>query len=243
MYRARRRLSSCGSLAERSEGSKFIRASCRLSSVRHANSLPRITITFSIADLANYEPDPFLEDSDPALGDEDLEDPDTVSSPAHRSQQAAASGQRSKSSQKDEDDLGLDEESEDDGEHLSSHGAQPVPVRLTIVVEKPAAPEAGALVVDAVAQDGAILVEGLHRYANAAEAHGIAPRSADSDLSPYPGPPFGSLDEDLQMLVERYLEERGISQALAVFVPDYVDMKEQREYVSWLGGVKSFLEA
>ncbi len=45
----------------------------------------------------------------------------------------------------------------------------------------------------------------------------------------YPGPPFGSLDEDLQVLMERYLEERGITQALAVFVPDYIDMKEQRE--------------
>jgi len=42
------------------------------------------------------------------------------------------------------------------------------------------------------------------------------------------------LDEDLQLLLERYLDERGINTALALFVPDYVDFKEQREYLSWL---------
>lgn len=50
----------------------------------------------------------------------------------------------------------------------------------------------------------------------------------------YAGPPFGNLDEDLQVLLERYLDERGINTALALFVPDYIDYKEQREYVQWL---------
>ena len=31
--------------------------------------------------------------------------------------------------------------------------------------------------------------------------------------------------------------------ALAIFVPDYIDMKEQKEYVRWLENVKSFVEA
>lgn len=43
--------------------------------------------------------------------------------------------------------------------------------------------------------------------------------------------------------MERYLEERGITQALAVFVPDYMDIKEQREYQTWLKGVKEFIDA
>lgn len=53
----------------------------------------------------------------------------------------------------------------------------------------------------------------------------------------YLGPPFGNLDEDLQVILERYLDERGINTALALFVPDYVDYKEQREYVTWLNGM------
>ena len=50
----------------------------------------------------------------------------------------------------------------------------------------------------------------------------------------YAGPPFGNLDEDLQILLERYLDERGVNTLLALWVPEYIDWKEQREYLSWL---------
>lgn len=50
----------------------------------------------------------------------------------------------------------------------------------------------------------------------------------------YAGPPFSNLDEDLQVLLERYLDERGINTALALFIPDYIDYKEQKEYIAWL---------
>ena len=50
----------------------------------------------------------------------------------------------------------------------------------------------------------------------------------------YEGPPFGNLDEDLQVLLERYLDERGVNTALAMWVPEYIDFKEQREYLDWL---------
>ena len=40
--------------------------------------------------------------------------------------------------------------------------------------------------------------------------------------------------QDLQVLLERYLEERGINTALALWVPEYIDFKEQREYLDWL---------
>jgi complement component 1 Q subcomponent-binding protein len=59
----------------------------------------------------------------------------------------------------------------------------------------------------------------------------------------YAGPPFGNLDEDLQVLFERYLDERGINTSLALFVPDYIDFKEQKEYLSWLENVKGFVSA
>ena len=58
----------------------------------------------------------------------------------------------------------------------------------------------------------------------------------------YDGPPWQQLDEDLQLLMERYLEERGINTALAVFIPDYAELKEQKEYISWLKNLKSFID-
>ncbi|KLP01209.1 MAM33-mitochondrial acidic matrix protein [Fusarium fujikuroi] len=89
------------------------------------------------------------------------------------------------------------------------------PINLSIVVEKPGK-ASGALNIDASAQEGHIVVENLFYYTDASVA---------------------------KVLMERFLEERGITQALAVFVPDYVDVKEQREYTRWLNNVKAFIDA
>ena len=42
--------------------------------------------------------------------------------------------------------------------------------------------------------------------------------------------------------MERYLEERGINTALATFIPDYAELKEQKEYISWLKNLKAFVD-
>jgi complement component 1 Q subcomponent-binding protein len=42
------------------------------------------------------------------------------------------------------------------------------------------------------------------------------------------------LDDNLQIQFERYLEERGINSAMAVFAVDYIDSKESQEYLQWL---------
>jgi complement component 1 Q subcomponent-binding protein len=112
----------------------------------------------------------------------------------------------------------------------------------TRVVEKPGK-ASGALNIDATAQDGHIVVENLFYYDDAKVAKVESPEAAQKRADVYPGPPFGSLDDDLQVLMERFLEERGITQALAIFVPDYVDVKEQREYTRWLNNVKAFIDA
>lgn len=131
------------------------------------------------------------------------------------------------------------DEAADDDLGASGNDAA-APCRLNITVEKSGK---GALNIEATAQDGNILVENLYYYADAALAHGKTAEVVHAAQDAYPGPPFGSLDEDLQILVERYLEERGITQALAVFVPDYMDMKEQREYLAWLNNLKTFIDA
>lgn len=175
-------------------------------------SLYRITVTFSVADLANYDPEIYDEDS--ALADEDGEG----SNGARKAEETGA---------------------EDGEEDLDADSAS-VPCRLSIVVEKPGQ---GALSVEATAQDGGLVVDNLYYYKDAAHAHETTADAAHSAQRVYPGPAFGSLDEDLQVLLDRYLEERGITQALAVFVPDYLDAKEQREYLGFLNNLKTFVDA
>ncbi|KUI58239.1 hypothetical protein VP1G_05518 [Cytospora mali] len=107
----------------------------------------------------------------------------------------------------------------------------------------PDAPGKGALNIEAVAQEASVIVENMYYYHDAAIAHSASPEAVHKSRDVYPGPPFGTLDEDLQLLMEQYLDERGINSTLALFVPEYMDMKEQREYLSWLNNVKGFVEA
>ncbi|KAG5936057.1 hypothetical protein E4U59_005202 [Claviceps monticola] len=115
-------------------------------------------------------------------------------------------------------------------------------INLNVVIEKPGT-KSGALVIDASAQDGAISISNLYYYNDSKTAHFDTPESAHKRADVYAGPAFGSLDVDLQILMERFLEERGVTEAMAAFVPDYVEVKEQEEYVQWLGKVKDFVAA
>lgn len=128
----------------------------------------------------------------------------------------------------------------EEGEEGMDGSESGVTCRLNIVVEKPGQ---GALNIEAVVQDAAIIVENMYYYNDPAIAHSATPEAAHKERDVYPGPPFGTLDEDLQLLMEQYLDERGINSALAVFVPDYMDVKEHREYVTWLNNVKKFIDA
>lgn len=98
-------------------------------------------------------------------------------------------------------------------------------------VEKPGK---GTLQLEMVAQDGNITMENVYYFEKAELADA---KTADQDWSRrnlYLGPPFGNLDEDLQVLLERYIHERGVDTALALWIPEYIDWKEQKEYLNWL---------
>lgn len=131
-------------------------------------------------------------------------------------------------------------ESEAEAEEGMEGGEDAVPCRLNVIVEKEGK---GALNIEAVAQDGQIMVENFYYFNDSKLAHANSADLAHKAQDVYPGPPFGSLDEDLQVLMERYLEERGVNQALAIFVPEYMDQKEQTEYQAWLKNVKGFIDA
>lgn len=149
----------------------------------------------------------------------------------------------------EEDDFSLgDEELDSQGrpgqeggeEEIDPTGESPMSVNLNIVIEKAGK---GCINMEAIAQDGSIIVENMSYYKDPAIAHSSNAEAVHKSRDVYPGPPFGTLDEDLQLLLEQYLEERGINNALAVFVPEYMDVKEQREYLQWLNNVKGFVEA
>jgi complement component 1 Q subcomponent-binding protein len=144
----------------------------------------------------------------------------------------------------EEGDLGANSAQKDpsvvDDVTAGEEADQSFPARVNIIIEKP---NRGALAVETIADDGNIMIDNVYYYSDASFAYGKTPEKAHQRQELYVGPPFGNLDEDLQVLLERYLDERGINQALAIFVPDYIDMKEQREYLRWLHNVKSFIAA
>lgn len=164
--------------------------------------------------------------ADRAMEDENDMDPDRLNNDEKSFKQAA---QDAVSNAENED---MNEQGDEE--------QQAFPAQLSITISKP---NKGAMLVEATAQDGMIIIDNVGFYKSLDYALGKDVSKSFERDDMYAGPPFGNLDEDLQVLMERYLDERGINSALAVFVPDYMDMKEQKEYEGWLSNVKGFLES
>ena len=111
------------------------------------------------------------------------------------------------------------------------------PARVNVMIEKPGK---GTLQVETTAQDGEIVIDNVYYFKDTELADAKTAELDWKRRNLYEGPPFGNLDEDLQVLLERYLDERGVNTALAMWVPEYIDFKEQREYLDWLSS-KSIL--
>ncbi|CAG8041264.1 unnamed protein product [Penicillium salamii] len=114
------------------------------------------------------------------------------------------------------------------------------PARVNVTIEKPTN---GAVLIQAVVQDGVFAIEEVSHFAKAELALAQTAEKDWSRQSLYAGPPFENLDEDLQSLWERYIEDRGINAELATMIPDYISVKEQKEYLRWLENVKNFVGA
>lgn len=105
------------------------------------------------------------------------------------------------------------------------------PAHISVTVERPGK---GALQFETVAQDGLIAVDSIYYYKDPKH---LDPKTSEQEAQAdhlYTGPPFGNLDEDLQVLFEKFLDERGINTTMALWVPEYIDYKEQKEYLHWL---------
>lgn len=177
----------------------------------------KIRVTFSIADINAIDPE--ADYPDRALADEE----DTnINQGDEKDFKVAPEDQ-------------VEEESEEEEAENDSY-----PARLNVVIEKPGK---GAVTVEAAVQDGLLVVDSVYHFADASLAYAKTADKIHERQDLYVGPPFGNLDEELQLLFEAYLDARGINTALAIFVPDYIEMKEQKEYVRWLENVRNFVEA
>ncbi|KAI5268679.1 hypothetical protein E4T47_07725 [Aureobasidium subglaciale] len=195
-----------------------------------------IKVTFSIADFNTYDEEADAED--PALyGDEDSAlDMDAQSGGANTKgavNQGRTAGGNIRVAP--EDDVAPADRPELQDEE---DGSASFPVRVQVTVTREGK---GALAIECLAQDGEISIENVYHFPNAELAEAKTAEKDWARRSLYTGPPFGQLDEDLQMLLERFLEERGINTQMALFIPEYIDLKEQKEYIGWLNNMKTFV--
>ncbi|KAL3453475.1 mitochondrial glycoprotein [Aspergillus insuetus] len=183
-----------------------------------------IRLTFTVADLQNLSEQ---DDFDAGLAD-DLD---------FQGHQPVNAGRGGNIAQHPEDSVApADRELDDVDRDLEPS----FPARVNVTIEKPGN---GALLIQTLAQDGLFQIEEVSFFSKPDLAHAVTAEKDWARQSLYSGPPFENLDEDLQSYLERYLEERGINAELANMIPDYIQVKEQKEYVRWLESVKNFVSA
>lgn len=202
----------------------------------------RIRISFSIADLHNIENDADQFAADKAQYDEDESDVTDVATDL-QSGRAQSKGTVNQGGTKDgkfniasEDrvapadrpELEDEESANDDDEEEQQPG---FPARVSVTIEKGGK---GVLQIETMVQDGEVVIDNISYYSKPDLADAQTAELDWSKRNLYTGPPFGNLDQDLQLLMERYLDERGVNTELALWLPEYIDFKEQREYLEWL---------
>lgn len=190
-------------------------------------------MTFSIADFNTYEDTEGAED--PAMYDEDdnpIEMPTETQSGGANTKGAINQGRTSGGNIRvaPEDDIAPADRPELQDEDPEAQPSFPARVQVTV-----AKGGKGALTVECICQDGEMTIDNVYYFPTAELAEAKTAEKDWARRSLYTGPPFGQLDEDLQALLERYLDDRGINTSMALFIPDYIDMKEQKEYIRWLG--------
>ena len=194
----------------------------------------RIKVTFSVVDFNNFDQDEADSSEDPALYDEDdnaIDLPIEGQSGGANTKGSVNQGRTSSGNMRvsPEDSIAPADRPELQDDESDARPSFAAHVQVTVSREGK-----GALAVECTAQDGEITIDNVYHFPSADLAEAKTAEKDWARRSLYTGPPFGQLDEDLQVLLERYLDERGINTSMALFIPDYIDMKEQKEYIRWL---------
>ncbi|KAF2758269.1 mitochondrial glyco protein [Pseudovirgaria hyperparasitica] len=194
----------------------------------------KITVTFSILDLVEEDPDSYEQDE---MYDEEDLDMEGQSGGANTKGSAnVGSTQDGNIKVAPEDRVSPADRPELEEDEFPEQ-ARSFPARITVKIERPGK---GAVSVEATLSDGETIIDNIYYYEDAALA---TPKSADKEWARrdlFAGPRYSSLDPNLQTSFEQYLQERGINERMAIFIPDYIDFKEQREYGRWLNNMRNF---
>ncbi|KAF8591304.1 mitochondrial glycoprotein [Ramaria rubella] len=135
---------------------------------------------------------------------------------------------------------GADEDGNPD--EASDEEASPsYPIRTAITITKPNGGR-GALSIDAMCQDGVFSLDSIAYYPDAKVGTELTAEADWKRRGLYIGPQFDHLDVNVQEEFEKFLRERGISEGLALFIPEFAEHKEQKEYIKWLESVKAFVD-
>jgi complement component 1 Q subcomponent-binding protein len=132
------------------------------------------------------------------------------------------------------------ENPEEEGEGAEDQAVHAYPIRVSLSLTKENSP--GALNVDTVCQDGQFMVDNISYYSDARLGTELTAEADWKRRGLYIGPQFDTLDAGVQEEFEKFMQERGINESLALFIPEYSEYKEQQEYVKWLNNVKSFID-
>ncbi|KAJ7598903.1 mitochondrial glycoprotein [Mycena floridula] len=140
-----------------------------------------------------------------------------------------------------EEDM-ADEESEEGEEGSEEGGPSPgsFPIRVTLTMTKNASP--AALIADMAVQEGSFIIENISFYNDKKTGTELSAEADYARRGQYLGPQFESLDVGLQEAFEHFLQERGVDESVALFIPEFAEYKEQQEYIRWLKGVKQFID-
>lgn len=200
-----------------------------------------IEISFSVAEITGMEPQSSSESQDAAYDDAEFDEsmPETAQSGGANTKGAVNQGRTSGGNIKvapedrvapaDRPELEDEEEAEYPEEQQSGSS---FPVRLLIKITKDSQP--GAMEIETVATDGDMVIESVYFYPKPELAD---PQSADGEFKRrmmYAGPRYDNLDVELQELMDQFLQDRNIDTEMSLWLPDFVDYKEQKEYVRWL---------
>jgi len=180
----------------------------------------QIRVTFSVDDINNLQDDEVLDEEE-----EEEEDEEAV---------LDEDGDKSREGEVEE---AMEEEEEVDVDESASE-LQNYPVHASVTISK----SNSAIGFDLVMEEGEIGYESIVVYDSPSVATDDTPQADLQRRNVYGGPQFGHIDDEVQTLVERYLEERGVDTLLASFIPNYIEYKEQREYMHWLKQFKAFVD-
>ncbi|CDZ96316.1 MAM33, mitochondrial matrix glycoprotein [Phaffia rhodozyma] len=112
---------------------------------------------------------------------------------------------------------------------------------VTVSITKPKE-NAQALVFQTTIQDGDFTIERVSLYKDSKLQTEETAEAEFKKRGVYDGPSFENLDPEVQDQFASFLTSRGIDEEFASELGEYQRHKEQKEYVSWLENVKTFVD-